>query len=92
MKEEYVNKYKLRGYSGNSFGIFEIVGNMISKPVPTGCYFSKNFKFYKWNKIDCQFELQNRDGQNVGSPLLADYDINENIVVRTDYDGVGVIL
>ena len=31
MKQEYVNKYKLRGYSGNSSGILGVIGNIISK-------------------------------------------------------------
>ena len=92
MKKEYVNKYKLHGYSGNASGFWAMIKNLLTKPIPSGCYLHENFNFYKWSLKNSQFEIQLRQGVQVGSPMLADYDINESSVIRTDYDGVGIYL
>ena len=92
MRKEFVHPYKLHGYSGNSTGIIAKIKNMLSKSVPTGCYLSNGYNFYRWSIKNSQFELNVRDGRKIGSPLMADYEINDNIVVRTDYDGAGIVM
>lgn len=92
MKKEFVNKYKLHGYSGNSKGFFATIANFVSSPVPSGCYFDKSYTFFKWNIKSGQFDINVREGLQCGSPLLADYEIKDDMVVRTDYDGVGILI
>ena len=90
MKKEYVYPNKLHGYSGNSSGLAAIIKNMLSAPIPSGCYFYRNYTFFKWNAEKCQFEINVREGKSLGSPLMSDYEIEEDMVLRTDYDGAGV--
>ena len=92
LKREYVNQYKLHGYSGNASGMIATLKNMITQPLPSGCYLYENYSFYKWSIKNSQFELQLRQGTQQGSPMLADYDIKEDRVVRTDYDGAGMFI
>ena len=92
LKKEYVKKYKLHGYSGNSFGISARIRNLVTKPAPSGCYLHDSYNFYKWSYKNKQFEIVSRQGTQIGSPMLADYDIKIDSVVRTDYDGVGMFL
>lgn len=91
LKREYVNRYKLHGYSGNSSGFCAAICNKILAPMPTGYYFDQSYNFFKWNKVRKQFEVQLRQGAQPGAPMLADYDFKANKVVRTDYDGAGLI-
>ena len=92
LKKEYVKKYKLHGYSGNSSGISARIRNLVTKPAPSGCYLHDSYNFYKWSFKNKQFEIVSRQGSQVGSPMLADYDIKIDSVVRTDYDGVGMFI
>lgn len=89
LKEEFVNRYKLHGYSGKSSGITAIIGNMLFAPLPTGYYFDKSYNFYKWSMARRQFEIQIRQGYQPGAPMISDYDFQANKVIRTDYDGAG---
>lgn len=92
LKKEVVKQFKLHGYSGNSSGITATIANMITKPIPSGCYFHKNYNFYKWNMVKGQFDIQLRQGYQLGSPLMSDYDIKDEVVIRTDYDGKGICI
>ena len=42
--------------------------------------------------IGTDIEINDREGMQTGAPLMADYDIRENFVIRTDYDGVVINL
>ena len=92
LKKEYVNKYKLHGYSGNASGFIATIRNLLTKPIPSGCYLHESYNFYKWSLKNLQFEIQLRQGIQPGSPMLSDYDIKEDKVIRTDYDGVGIYI
>ena len=92
LKKEYVKPYKLHGYSGNSSGYVAALKNWISKPKPSGWYLHDSYNFFKWNFKDYQFESKIRQGRSPGAPMMSDYDIREDIVVRTDYDGAGILL
>ena len=92
LKKEYVKQHKLHGYSGNASGFVATIKNIVSKPLPSGCYLHDSYNFYKWNCKNEQFEIQLRQGTQPGSPMLSDYDIRETEVVRTDYDGVGMYI
>lgn len=94
LKREYVNKYKIHGFCGHFSSFSEIratIGNFISAPSPSGCYADSKYCFFKWNSQNAQFEINFRQGSQVGSPLIADYQIVENRIIRTDYDGAGMI-
>ena len=92
MKQELVKRYKLHGYCGNSKSVSAVIRNIFSDPRPTGYYFDKSYNFYKWNTTNCQFEIHERKGKTPGSPMIADYEFKDDVVVRTDYDGAGICL
>lgn len=92
MKRELVYPNKLHGYSGNSSGIIAKIKNLLSAPIPSGCYFDKSYSFFKWNAKNSQFELNVREGKQLGSPMMSDYEIKTDVVLRTDYDGAGMVL
>jgi len=92
MKQEFVKKYKIHGYCGKSFGVSAMICNLFSEPKPTGYYFDRSYCFFKWNYKEAQFELHERVGKIPGAPMISDYEFKEDVVVRTDYDGVGMSL
>ena len=94
LKKEYVNKYKIHGFCGSSCSFSELtaaIGNFISASSPSGCYADSGYRFFKWNSQDAQFEINSRQGSQIGAPLIADYKIIEDRIIRTDYDGAGMI-
>ena len=89
-KKELVRKYKLHGYSGNSAGFLAKIGNLVTKPVEIGTYADSKYNFYKWNPRSAQFERVVRKNKSANFALLYDYEIKDDVIIRTDYDGSGL--
>ena len=93
LKKEVVNKCKKIGYSGNSFDCIANLVNLFNVPTASGYYMCKNCYFWKWSYKEYTLKRDNRAGLSIGSPNLSDYEYKDNnIVVRTDYTGKGLIL
>ena len=92
LRKEYVKKFKRNGYYGNSNDFVANIMNLFFQPVESGYYMDTKFNFYKWNNVQSCFIIDNRDGLVTGSVNLADYEIaNMYKVIRTDYNGAGLI-
>jgi hypothetical protein len=90
-KKEFVKKFKLHGYNGNGSGFFAEIGNMFIAPSPSGCFIDKNYNIFKWDSFNNAFTKVIRTGTQPGAPMVSDYEFKGDTVVRTDYDGYGLI-
>ena len=86
-KQELVNKFKLRGYSGCKNNFILSLINKFFKPLPSGYYIDEKLCIYKWNTRNSEFKIEYRNGLMPGAPEISDYDIRDKCVIRTDYDG-----
>ena len=87
LKQEFVQKFKYSGYSGNSTDVVATILNKIVSPTETGYYMDKYCNFYKWSVRTSSFIKNNK--LKTKPALLADYEFTRNrIVVRKEYTGV----